>query len=125
MIHLDSNALIALPMLARQRHALSRRISQGEAAATAAVAWFEYACGPVGEAELVLVRAVLSAGIVPLDEGTAERAAALFNAVGRKRHLRTDSLIAAAAIAGDAELATFNGADFRHFVAHGLKLLAL
>lgn len=62
---------------------------------------------------------------MPLDEAAAEHAAALCNAVGRKRQLRTDSLIAATAILADADLATFNAVDFRPFVAHGLKLLAL
>lgn len=125
MIHLDSNALVALPVLARQRHDLTRRIAQGEAVAASSVAWFEYACGPVTDAEATLVRAVLSTGIVPLDEDAAERAAALFNAVGRRRHLRTECLVAATAILAGAELATFNAVDFRPFVAHGLKLLAL
>jgi predicted nucleic acid-binding protein len=125
VIHLDSNALIAVPLLARERHAIARRIAQGEAVAASSIAWFEYACGPVEDSEQMLVRAVLSLGILPLDEETAERAAILFNAVGRRRHMRTDSLIAATAFLADAELATFNGVDFRPFVAHGLKLLEL
>lgn len=65
------------------------------------------------------------AGVVALDEETADRAATLFNATGRRRGLRTDSLIAATAIQADAELATFNTADYRLFVSFGLKLLAL
>jgi predicted nucleic acid-binding protein len=125
VIHLDSNVLIALPVLARQRHDLTTRIARGEAVAASSVAWFEYLCGPVEDADPALVRAVLSKGIVPLDEDVAERAALLFNTVGRKRRLRTDSLIAATAILAGAELATFNAVDFRPFVAHGLKLLAL
>jgi len=54
----------------------------------------------------------------------AERAAPLFNLAGRKRSLRTNSLIAAAMLAG-AELATYNAQGFAPFAAHGLTLLAV
>ncbi|MGE0359630.1 MAG: hypothetical protein AB7H93_02180 [Vicinamibacterales bacterium] len=96
MIHLDSSALIALPVLARQRHDLTRRIALGEPAAASSIAWFEYVCGPIADSEPPLVRAVLSEGVVQLDQDAAEFAATLFNAV-----------------------------DFRPFVHHGLKLLPL
>lgn len=125
MIHLDTNVLIALPVLARQRHPLVRQLNKGEKAAVSSLAWFEYGCGPVSEAESDLVRAVLGGRIVPVDETVAERAAALFNAAGRKRSLRTDSLIAASALLVDAELASFNAMDFEIFVPQGLRLLAL
>ncbi len=125
MIHLDTNALIALPLLSRQRHALAQRIAKGEPVATSALAWFEYACGLVAESERHLVRAAIGAQILEVDEGIAERAAALFNHAGRKRSLRTDSLIAATAILAGAELASYNAEDFAPFTAHGLQLLAL
>ena len=125
MTHLDTNVLIALPVLAKQRHALAQRIAKGEPMATSSLAWFEYVCGPVAEAEQHLVRAAIGGQILAVDEAIAERAAALFNHVGRKRSLRTDSLIAATAILALAELATFNAQDFAPFTAHGLKLLVL
>lgn len=125
MIHLDTNVLIALPLLAKQRHALARRISKGEPVATSSLAWFEYVCGPVAEAEQHLVRAAIGGQILDVDEAIADRAAALFNHAGRKRSLRTDSLIAATAILAGAELASFNAQDFAPFTAHGLTLLAL
>lgn len=125
MIHLDTNVLIALPVLARQRHALTQRIGKGEPVATSSLAWFEYVCGPVVESEQNLVRAVIGAKVLNVDEAVAERAAALFNHAGRKRSLRTDSLIAAAAMLAGAELATYNAQDFAPFAAHGLTLLAL
>lgn len=125
MIHLDTNVLIALPMLARQRHALTQRIGKGEAVATSALAWFEYVCGPLAEIEQDMVRAAIGARIVEIDEAAAERAALLFNHAGRKRSLRTDCLIAAMAIQADAELATYNAEDFTKFEAQGLRLLAL
>ena len=125
MIHLDTNVLIALPLLARQRHALTQRIGKGESVATSSLAWFEYVCGPLAESEQNLVRAVIGAQILDVDEAVAERAAALFNHAGRKRSLRTDSLIAATAILAGAELASYNAGDFAPFTAHGLRLLRL
>ena len=125
MIHLDTNVLIALPLLARQRHALTLRIGKGEPVGTSSLAWFEYVCGPLAESEQNLVRAVIGAQILAVDEAVAERAAALFNHAGRKRSLRTDSLIAATAILAGAELASYNAEDFAPFTAHGLRLLAL
>ena len=125
MIHLDTNVLIALPVLARQRHALTQRTSRGEAVQTSSLAWFEYVCGPVDDAEQQLVRAAISGHIVAVDDVIAERAAALFNLAGRKRSLRTDSLIAATAMQAGAELATYNAQDFTAFTEHGLTLLAL
>ena len=125
MIHLDTNVLIALPVLARQRHPLAERLRKGEAVGVSALAWFEYACGPVAEAEQQLVRGAIRAQILPVDEAIADRAATLFNAAGRKRTLRTDSLIAATAILANAELASFNATDFRPFVEHGLRLMAV
>ena len=125
MIHLDTNALIALPRLARQRHPLTQRIAAGEPAAASALAWFEYVCGPLPEPEQHLVRAAIGARIVEVDEAVAERAAVLFNHAGRRRSLRTDSLIAATAILAGAELASYNTPDFAPFTAHGLRLLAL
>ena len=125
MIHLDTNVLIALPLLARQRHPLVQRISKGEPVAISSLVWFEYVCGPVEESEQFLVRTAIGAQILPVDEEVAERAAALFNHAGRKRSLRTDSLIAATAIGAGAELASYNAGDFAAFAAHGLRLLPL
>jgi predicted nucleic acid-binding protein len=125
MIHLDTNLLVALPVLAREKHPLTQRISKGEPAAVSSLVWFEYMCGPLTEAEQPLVRAVIGGRIVELDDMIAERAAVLFNAVGRKRSLRTDSLIAATAILEGAQLATFNADDFTLFVAHGLGLIPM
>jgi predicted nucleic acid-binding protein len=47
----------------------------------------------------------------------------LFNARGRHRNLKTDALIAAAAIRANAEFVTVNVADFKPFIAHGLRLV--
>ena len=125
MIHLDTNVLIALPVLARQRHSLALSIGRGEPVATSSLAWFEYLCGPVDDAEPQLVRAAIGGHIVNIDEANAEQAAVLFNHAGRRRRLRTDCLIAATAMVAGAELATYNADDFTPFTKHGLTLLAL
>lgn len=125
MIHLDTNVLIALPVLARQRHSLAQRIGRGEPVATSSLAWFEYLCGPIDDAEAQLVRAAIGGHIVSVDDAIAEHAAVLFNNAGRKRSLRTDSLIAGTAILAGAELATYNASDFAPFTKHGLELLAM
>ena len=59
-------------------------------------------------------------------EFTAEHAtiaARLFNAVGRRRRMMVDCMIAAVAIADDAPLATVNVGDFGRFTEHGLRLV--
>jgi predicted nucleic acid-binding protein len=84
-------------------------------------AWFEFLCGPVTPAQISTIRAFLTE-IVVFDEPQAREAARLFNAVGRKRHLRVDAMIAGTASAVGAALATGNRADFAPFVAHGLLL---
>jgi predicted nucleic acid-binding protein len=51
MIHLDTNALIALPLWAKEGHSVIERISGGEAAGVCSVAWYEFLIGPVEEHE--------------------------------------------------------------------------
>lgn len=93
----------------------------GEPLITAMPAWFEFVCGPLTGQQEATIRAFL-AEIVPFDENAARESARLFNKAGRKRSLRVDAMIAGTAIAANARLATTNRADFRPFVAHGLKL---
>ena len=125
MIHLDANVLILLPRLTADNHPLIQRLRGDEEVAVSSIAWFEYLCGPVIERDLPLTRIGVDGRILDVDQGIAERAALLFNGCGRKRALRTDCLIAATALLAEAELATFNAADFAPFVPYGLKLLPL
>jgi predicted nucleic acid-binding protein len=81
----------------------------------------EFVTGPV-EPELVeTVRQIIEDRIVPIGREESELAASLFNAVGRKRALRYDCLIAATAIRAGSRLATANRSDFSLFVPHGLE----
>ena len=60
--------------------------------------------------------------ILPFDDRQAQEAARLYNATGRKRRLRIDAMIAAAATTHRIPLATGNRDDFAEFVPLGLAL---
>lgn len=122
-IHLDTNALIALPLWVRTDHPLIESIQQGIPAAACALVWYEFVCGPVSDEHKRLVRAVLAGRIEPVTERAADIAGRLFNATGRVRKTRTDALIAACAINAGAEFVTLNREDFAPFVEFGLALL--
>jgi predicted nucleic acid-binding protein len=121
VLHFDTNALIALPHWAREEHPAVARVLAGEAVAVSALVWYEFLSGPLAETEAGLARAFLQGQILPVGEEDAE----LFNAVGRKRTLKADALIAAMAIRAKAEFFTLNGAGFEPFVSQGLRLFPL
>jgi predicted nucleic acid-binding protein len=66
--------------------------------------------------------AVTSTSVLDLDMAAAERAAHLFNDTGRRRGSLLDCLVAAAAIAAGAELATANPRAVERFRGAGLDL---
>jgi predicted nucleic acid-binding protein len=122
MIHLDTNALIALPLWAKEGHPVIRRIAAGEPAGISAIAWYEFLIGPVDDEEVSWAHAFVSGNIVPVDSDDARLAASLYNQAGRRRTLKTDTLIAAMAMRAGASLLTVNVDDFRPFVPFGLQL---
>jgi len=122
VLHFDTNALIALPHWARDGHSIVQRVVEGEAAAASSVVWYEFLIGPLEDRESGLAHAFLQGRVVSAEEGDAELAAHLFNAIGRTRALKTDALIAAIAIRADAEFVTLNHQDFLPFIDHGLRL---
>lgn len=124
MIHFDTNALIALPLWARENHPTIRQVVNGEPAAACSLVWYEFLIGPIDAVEIDLARAFLKGRIVSTGDEDAALAATLFNAAGRRRTLKTDALIAAAAIRVDALFVTLNIADFEPFVARGLRLMS-
>ena len=122
MICLDTNYLVCgLADGSPEAQALVAWTEAGEPLITPMLAWFEFLCGPVTPVQVATIRAFLQE-IVVFDEPRASTAARLFNAVGRKRSLRVDSMIAGTAILAGARLATNNRVDFAPFVAHGLQL---
>ena len=126
MIHLDTNLLIALADKADpHRRTALHLMSAHPAAAVSSLAWWEFECGPVSPSGLLIVRQILTGGVLPFTSAHSAEAARLFNAAGRARRLKFDCLIAATAILAGAELATTNPEDFAPFLPHGLKLLPL
>ena len=122
MIHFDSNALIALPFLAKDGHPVIARVAAGEEAGVSAVAWYEFLIGPVDDEKVSLARAFVRGNILGIDDRTAWVAASRYNQAGRRRTLKTDALIAAVAIRANAALLTLSTDDFRPFVPFGLEL---
>ena len=123
MIHLDTNALIALPLWAREGHPIILRIANGEPAGVSAVAWYEFLIGPVTDHEVGLAHAFVRGTIVAVETTDARLAATLYNEAGRRRTLKTDALIAAVSLRAEAEFLTLNTDDFQPFVKNGLRLL--
>ena len=125
MICLDTNYLVrGLLKGTRESSELIRWRESGEILLTAAPAWYEFLCGPVTDLQIRIIRAFLSGGVASFEEMQAAEAARLFNAIGRIRRLRTDTMIAATAIVAGSSLATSNMQDFRVFIPHGLKIVS-
>lgn len=122
MIQLDTNVLIALPHLIQQNHPFIARIARGELASVCVPVWYEYLIGPLETEEQELAVQFVRRDVFALEIEDAVLAARLFNLAGRKRGLKTDALIAAAAIRRDSELFTLNARDFLPFVKQGLRL---
>lgn len=123
MIHLDANYLIRGNQAGSFEDASLRAwLEENLTLAASSIAWMEFVSGPVSAPAVESIRHTLGNRILAFTSAEAEFAATLFNAVGRRRALRYDCMIAATAIVAGAELATRNVADFRLFVPHGLVL---
>ncbi len=123
MICLDTNYMIRCVELgSAEAGRMEAWYRDGEPMIAPMPAWFEFICGPVTTEQEATARAFI-ANIIPFTEMEAREAARLFNAVGRKRSLRVDAMIAATAIVAKAPLATTNRDDFLPFLPHGLELV--
>ena len=126
MIHLDTNILIALAVAETSIvRAIGKWLDDDEKFAVSSIAWFEFHCGQLERDAIELIEQVVAGRIVVFNADHAQRAAELFNSVGRQRTSRWDCMIAAAAIESRARLATRNAADFARFKAYGLELAAI
>ena len=122
MILLDTNYLIRLLVPGTEEaNAVLGWSRERVPLVTSAVCWYEFSCGPVTDREKALVRSLLGP-ILPLGEPEADRAAELFNRLGRLRTLRVDCLVAGTALVADARVASSNLRDFTAFVPMGLQL---
>ena len=112
MIHLDTSFLIrALVRGTTEDRALRRWIANGESLAVCSVAWAEFQCGPLTSSELAVAGAIIDRHR-DFTRDDAETAARLYSESGRRRGSLIDCMIAAAALADDAPVATANRADF-------------
>jgi predicted nucleic acid-binding protein len=122
MICLDTNYLIrCLEPGSEESSKMEAWYRLGEPMVAPMLVWFEFICGPVTLEQEETARAFL-ADLLPFTEAEAREAARLFNAVGRRRSLRVDAMIAATALTAGASLATNNREDFAPFVPYGLEL---
>lgn len=112
MIHLDTSFLIrALMRGTPEDQALRRWIANGESLAVCSIAWAEFQCGPLTSSEVAVAGAIIGRHR-DFTKNDAETAARLFNESGRSRGSLIDCMIAAAARADGAPVATANTADF-------------
>ena len=124
MIQLDTSFLIRAPVHESPEDAALRRGMQGgEPLSISTLAWTEFLCGPVSVHAIEMATQLLGEP-VSFSAADATLAARLFNEAGRRRGSLLDCMIAATAIASDAELATANLADFRRLESLGLRLAA-
>jgi len=125
VIHCDTSFLIraAVPRTS-QSVALRQWVKERRSLAVSAIAWGEYLCGPVSDAERRAYEELLGAPIAFVP-AASEVAAHLFNVSGRRRGTFTDCLIAASAIVEGAEFVTVNTAHFVRMVPVGLRLVEL
>ena len=120
MIHLDTSFLIrALARGTPEDQALRRWIANGESLAVCSVAWAEFQCGPLTASELAVAGAIIGRHR-DFTRDDAESAARLFKESGRRRGSLIDCMIAAAAQADGAPVATANKADFMRLSDQGV-----
>ena len=123
MICLDTSFLIRCVERGSEEAVLMQNwYREGEPMVTPMLAWFEFVCAPLTREQEVAVRAFLS-DILVFGESETRESARLYNAVGRKRTLRVDAMIAGTALVAQARLATSNRKDFAPFLEYGLALV--
>ena len=122
MIHLDTSFLIhALRRGSREDARVREWLKANESLAMSTVAWTEFLCGPVDDVARATALVVVERQC-PFTAEMANMAAMLFNGAGRRRGSMVDCMIAAAALAEGAAVATSNPGDFNRFASFGLSL---
>lgn len=122
LLELDSNFLVAARAAnSRESRRLENWLRNEVTVQISAVAWSEYLCGPLDEADAIIGRR-LAGQVEPFTEQDAELAGTLFVKTGRRSRSHADCMIAAHAIRRNAALATLNLRDFRRFEKFHLVL---
>ncbi|MES2177640.1 MAG: PIN domain-containing protein [Gemmatimonadota bacterium] len=120
-IHLDTNFLVALASDdSRATGAVTQWLHEDREIHVSAVAWAGFLCGPV--TDIATLQALLPPPVA-FEADDAAKAAALFNATGRRSRSLQDCMIAAAAIRANAELATMDMKGFRRYEQFGLRIV--
>ncbi len=123
MIHLDTSALIdAITGPKRSEPRLRHLINGGERLLMSALVAFEWRRGPRSSEEIADQEALFPAAeAIPFGSAEAFLAAELYRKIKRPRGRELDIVIAACAIAHQAQLWTLNPNDFKDIP--NLKLL--
>lgn len=125
MTHVDTSFLIrSLVAASSEDKQLRRWMESSESLALSAIAWAEFACGPVNAEQLSQVLLIFGEPLA-FTHAQAETAAELFNSTGRVRGKFVDCMIAAAALESGASLATSNPRDFVRFRSLGLQVVSM
>ena len=124
VILLDTNYLIRLLVPdTTEATRVANWVKENRELCTSSICWYEFLCGPVDEEGVLLLSSILNNTILPFSTANALEASRLYNRCGRKRTLRVDAMIAAAAIGSESALATENRDDCTPFVGFGLELV--
>jgi predicted nucleic acid-binding protein len=123
MVHLDTSFLIRALVPGSAEDALLRDwLAEGEVLRMSAIAWAEFLCGPITTVDEEVAGQIV-AGRSAFTEEQAAVAAHLFNETGRRRGSLGDCMIAAAALAERARVATANLADFQRLAGAGVAVV--
>jgi predicted nucleic acid-binding protein len=104
---------------------IEQQLAQGEEIVASSIVWYEFLVGPIDRNEIAFVLSFLAKAPITFDGILAEHAANLFNQTGRARKRKTDTMIAATALAFGGRIATGNVQDFQHFEPFGLKSIEI
>ena len=99
---------------------VEQQLAQGAEIVVSSIVWYEFLVGPIDQNEIAFVLGFFATVPIIFDETLAGQAAKLFNQTGRTRKRKTDTMIAATALAFGGRIATGNVQDFRCFDPFGL-----
>jgi predicted nucleic acid-binding protein len=102
-----------------------RQLAQGGDIVVSSIVRYEFLVGPIDRNEIRFVLSFFARAPIIFDEILAGQAAELFNQTGRARKRKTDTMVAATALAFGEQIATGNVQDFQHFEPFGLKSIEI
>lgn len=104
---------------------VENQLALGEEIVVSSIVWYEFLVGPIDRDEIAFVLGFFAKAPIAFDENLADQAARLFNRTGRARKRKTDSMIAATALAFGGRIATGNMQDFQNFESFGLTSIEI